>query len=208
MKNMKHINYEYIKSRLANSFYEKKNKKNPWLTSDSIKILDSWLKPSDTGLEFGSGRSTHWFASRVSHLTSIEHNLIWYKKISQEIEPIRSKVDYQLHEDGVNNNASSSYVNILRSIQSQSINFCLIDGVSRDYCAVECVDKISPGGIIIIDNANWFLPKKEKTKSPNSRSLKDGYKSNIWNEFGRKVENWRVIWTSNSVTDTAIFISP
>ncbi|MCK5642361.1 MAG: hypothetical protein KAJ19_16255 [Gammaproteobacteria bacterium] len=42
----------------------------PWLTRQAVEILEDWLKPGYVGLEWGSGRSTLWFARRVSHLTS------------------------------------------------------------------------------------------------------------------------------------------
>jgi hypothetical protein len=45
------------------------------------RILDYLLGPTDIGIEFGSGRSTLWFAKKVKRLISVEHNEVWYKRI-------------------------------------------------------------------------------------------------------------------------------
>ena len=78
MRPFRHLTPRYIWNRTALIVYERANPGQPWLTPDMIKILDSWLCPADVGLEFGSGRSTSWFAARVKHLTSVEHNPEWY----------------------------------------------------------------------------------------------------------------------------------
>jgi putative heme iron utilization protein len=52
----------------------------PWLTKEAILLLERLLRPDDIGLEFGSGRSTIWFAERVEKLISIEHAFIGLKK--------------------------------------------------------------------------------------------------------------------------------
>lgn len=73
----------------------------------------------------------------------------------------------------------------------------------RDKCALKVIDKLKAGGFIVIDNANWFLPSM--SLSPNSKAIKQGASSQEWESFLESVSNWRKIWTTNGVTDTAIF---
>jgi len=80
MRSFGHLTPRYIWNRLALIVYEQNNPNLPWITRDMINILETWLRPTDIGLEFGSGRSTSWFASRVSHLTSVEDNSEWYQR--------------------------------------------------------------------------------------------------------------------------------
>jgi len=40
--------------------YEKTHPDAPWLTAHAIAFLVDWLRPEDTGVEWGSGRSTLW----------------------------------------------------------------------------------------------------------------------------------------------------
>ena len=66
--------------------YQRRHPDHPWLTKSANSILSSYLKDSDIGLEFGSGRSTLWFAQRVSALTSVEHDPLWYSKVSEMLK--------------------------------------------------------------------------------------------------------------------------
>ena len=200
-RSLKHINLEYSLSKLF-SFYDNfLNPNNPWLTKDSVKILSSMLKTQDKGVEFGSGRSTIWFAKKIKHLISIEHDPKWHNKVRKLIdsESLSEKVDYYLKE------SESDYANACDLIENESIDFCLIDGIFRDQCTLKMLPKIKKGGILILDNINWYFPN-EKTKSPSSRRIKDGYESKIWLNVWNQIKEWRIIWTSNGITDTAIFI--
>ncbi|MGB7441310.1 MAG: hypothetical protein WA919_09610, partial [Coleofasciculaceae cyanobacterium] len=74
----------------------------------------------------------------------------------------------------------------------------------RSACAVKAVSKIRTGGVIVVDNANWFLPCN--SNSPNSRTHDTGPASDEWQHFLELVQDWRCFWTSNGVWDTAFFI--
>jgi len=171
-----------------------------------INILETWLRPTDIGLEFGSGRSTNWFASRIGHLTSVEDNPEWYQRVRNQIK--NKSVEYLLFEDGSSNSAGSNYVNAAKQMSQNSLDFCLIDGAARDHCALVCLDKLKVGGILIIDNVERYIPHEPKTSSPNARSLHDGYASDVWAEVGTRIKSWRCIWTTNGIYDTALWVKP
>jgi len=206
MRSFRHLTPRYIFRRLVLAAFEKSNPDLPWLTKDMINILETWLQPSDIGLEFGSGRSTRWFASRVAHLTSVEDHRGWYEKVSSQVTHL--PVDYHLREDGATDSESSEYVDIARRIAPTSLDFCLIDGRARDHCALACLDKLKSGGILIIDNVNWFIPRNPKSFAPNGRSFQDGYASPVWEKVGETLGTWRNVWTTNGVTDTAFWVKP
>jgi predicted O-methyltransferase YrrM len=180
----------------------------PWLCAAAVRILDSWLKPTDKGLEWGSGRSTLWFAMRVAHLISVEHNAEWAATFEKELccRGLADKVDYRFLPDGKVGRSDCNYVNVIQKFKSGSLDFCLIDGICRDYCALACLDKIKHGGILIVDNAELYLPRKNKSRAPKSRSLEDGFVSEQWEEFSKRVANWRNIWTTNGIWDTALWV--
>jgi hypothetical protein len=92
-------------------------------------------------------------------------------------------------------------------VADESINFCLIDGINRDNCALLMIPKIRPGGLMVIDNVNWFLPN-DFSKSPDTRSSNMGCSSEVWQRVFDLLANWRLIYTSNGVNDTAIYIKP
>jgi len=198
---LKHLTFRYIINRIALIFDEAIHPSNPWLTKDSVKIIDKHLKGHHLGLEIGSGRSTKWISKRIKKLISIEGDAYWFERVSSDCEFLieQGKLNYNYLE------TVDQYLSLLNSLDSNSLNFCLIDGEHRDICALKVIDKISIGGMLVIDNINWYLPTK-KTFSPYSRSIDDGYLNENWESFASLVFNWRYIHTSNGITDTGIFI--
>lgn len=201
MKNPSHWKPRYIYSKLVLSLYEQQHPDHPWLTSSAISILSTYLKESDVGLEWGSGRSTAWFAKKIKHLVSVESNPKWHQKVSANLQDSNlDNVDYRLVIDEKN------YVDLAETFSENSLDFVLVDGSPssrRSSCATKAVDKIKVGGCIVVDNANWFLPCN--SHSPNSRTYETGPASEEWQHFIELIKDWRTIWTSNGVTDTALF---
>ena len=208
MHSFRHMTPRYVRDRLALIAFERVNPGLPWLTRTMIQILETLLLPDDVVLEYGSGRSTCWFAKRVGHLTSVEDNRDWYMLVKKQLESVEKFVDYRLREDGATGSAESSYVEVARNMSPSSLNCVLIDGNARDHCAFASLDKLKSGGILIIDDVNLYLPRKAKSRSPNSRGTEDGYASSIWQQVGDVIQGWRSIWTSNGVKDTALWIKP
>lgn len=208
MRSFRHWTPRYIWNRTALALHERRNPTAPWLTASMIELLDTWLLPSDAGLEFGSGRSTKWFAQRVGQLVIVEHNRQWYGRVKLNLETSSLAVDYRLHEDGSAEESSSSYVEVARSMPEKSLDFCLVDGVSRDHCALAVLDKLKTGGVLIIDNVNWFIPREHAGIAPNSRRKEDSCASLVWTEVHAEISAWRGIWTSNGVWDTALWVKP
>lgn len=209
-RSFRHWTPLYIVNRLSTVWYEYRNPGAPWLTADMVNILDTWLKPTDVGLEWGSGRSTVWFARRVAKLTSVEHDKEWAARVVATLnaERLENRVEYYIVDDVDTVQAEARYVGICDAIPEGSLDFCLIDGLARDRCALGCLDRLKGGGIIIIDNINWYLPRERKSKAPNSRGMDDGAASEQWILFGEAVKDWRCIWTSNGVSDTALWQKP
>ena len=194
-----HWTGRYIVDRLAVMGWQRRCPDAPWLTESAVGMLRSWLRGDDVGLEWGSGRSTLWFARRVKWLVSIEHAEDWYGAVSLSIARTGlTNVDHRLYRD------ERLYVAAGEAVTSASVDFVLVDGVLRDQCAVAAISRLKPGGILVLDNANWYLPCR--SRSPDSRTVEQGPASPLWASFQRQVQSWRRIWTTNGVSDTAIFI--
>jgi predicted O-methyltransferase YrrM len=197
----------YIYHRLQQIWYERGHADDPWLTPDAIRLLATLLRPSDRGVEFGSGRSTIWFAQRVAALTSVEHDEQWYQTVTAKLKARGlDNVDYILArpDQPVERGGMSSYARTALDFADASLDFALIDGHYRDYSAKFVLPKIKPGGILIIDNVNWVLPSR--SHSPNSRTPELGPHGEVWREVHAELAKWRSIWTSSGVWDTAVFI--
>ena len=209
MRSFSHWTPRYIGSRIAEKYYYAIHPDHPWLTQTANEMLVTYLKKSDVGLEFGSGRSTLWFAKRVGHLISVEHDEAWFQKVSQTLKDNNlNNVDYHLHPRNLTDEqgGETDYVKVVQGIKSDSIDFVLIDGVYRDFCALESIRVIRPGGVMIIDDVHRYLPSD--SYSPNSRTLKDGPKGQTWAKVYEMISQWRKIWTTSGVSDAAFFFKP
>lgn len=68
MKKISHWTPQYMLDRLALHFYYSTHKEEPWLTPEANNIPATLLRPIDPMMEFGSGRSTLWFAKKEKSL--------------------------------------------------------------------------------------------------------------------------------------------
>lgn len=204
-----HRTPRYLFDRTRQYFYERAHPDDPWLTPASIRLLSRLLRPADQGAEFGSGRSTLWLAARVRALTSVEHDAQWHELVTARLNQHGlGNVDYILApgDQPMDRGGDSTYARVALGFPDASLDFALIDGHYRDYSAKFIMPKLKPGGMLVIDNVNWYLPCE--SKAPNSRSSALGPATGAWSEVWRKLSDWRTIWTSSGVWDTAIFIRP
>lgn len=210
MRSFRHWTPTYLRDRVALAIRHRRHPDEPWLTAEAVNILASWLRSTDVGLELGSGRSTPWLAARLARLTSVEHDPIWFQRTSARLSALglAQRTDYRLCPDGKNGASESSYVKVISGIADATLDVVLVDGVARDDCAHAALDKLKPGGLLVIDNINWFLPRRHPSTAPRSRSLADGFETPRWQSVAHRIADWRVIWTSDGICDTALWTKP
>jgi predicted O-methyltransferase YrrM len=130
---------------------------------------------------------------------SVEHDQSWYARVRDLIEHNQySHVEYHLHQ------TEPDYLSVAKIIPDGSLDFVLVDGLARAECALVSLGKLKPGGILILDNCNWYLPCA--SRSPDSVPLHGAPKSESWRRLHSKLSSWRCIWTTNGVTDTALWV--
>jgi predicted O-methyltransferase YrrM len=204
-----HRTPRYVYARTRQLLYERSHPDAPWLTPQATRLLEAMLLPTDRGLEFGSGRSTIWFAQQTGYLTSVEHDAAWHAEMCGQLkERELDNVDYILAplEEPAELGAGTAYAQAALAFADASLDYALIDGAYREHTARHVLPKIKPGGILIIDNVNWYLPSA--TRSPSSRTPDLGPAGPVWTEIAAELARWRRIWTSSGVWDTAIFVRP
>jgi hypothetical protein len=208
-KSFKHWTLHYLINRALEILYIKIKPNEPWFTKRANFILPLLVKKTDIGLEWGSGRSTIWFAKRIAHLTSIEHNKEWHEIIFSKLQNEHIKnVDYLFiqTEELKDTDGNGEYVRLIDRFSNNSLDIVVVDGIYRDLCAYSAIDKICPGGLLILDDVYRYLPSN--SIAPYSIPVNGEPVSLIWKDFKKLVKNWRCIWTSDGVHDTAIFIKP
>ncbi|MGL4424463.1 MAG: class I SAM-dependent methyltransferase [Gemmataceae bacterium] len=145
--------------------WERANPDKPWLCPGTIAFCEKHLNKNMVALEFGSGRSTRWFAKLVGHITSIEHHEAWYTTVQEQLrEAGQTNVDYRLipldHPEADAEqpiyNPVPKYVAEADRFADGSLHFGLVDGHYRTHCVRHLVPKIAPGGYLLVDDlALW-----------------------------------------------------
>lgn len=207
MRPLKHLTPIYVIDRTAVTVWQRRHPKAPWLTARSTDLLDGWLRDSDTVFEWGSGRSTVWFAQRVSRVISVEHDAEWYTSVGKQLSRPKSAVERHLVNatESIQDQASRDYVSVIDALDDETIDVALVDGRVRDECALRALPKLRRGGLLVLDNADWFFVTG--TRTPASKWDRKLW-SDAWARFDSAVAGWRRIVTTNGVWDTVLWIKP
>jgi predicted O-methyltransferase YrrM len=193
LRSFAHWTPRYIADRSIQIARQRKFAKSPWLTPDAIRFLDDWLKPSDVAVEFGAGRSTKWFAERVGRLVSVESDETWYKRVRADLP-----ANTAIHLAPTANEALAA----VSDLAEASIDFCLVDGGVRHHVAPWAASRMKPGGLLVVDNANWFLTNQSRAPKSTRVSLPE------WLPFEEATDGWRRHWTTDGVTSTLLLFAP
>ena len=199
----------YLCNRTTEILYRRRHPDSPWLARSAIELLNGFLRGTDVGLEFGSGTSTRWIARRIGSLTSVEHNAQWYSTVNEMLadEQLTNTTVVLVENNGADGATADHverYVSVADRFDNGSLDLALVDGIYREECALRVLPKIRVGGVLIIDDANRYLPAESTT--PYARSVNEGPKSAAWSAVLDEVKNWRRLWTSNGVRDTVMFL--
>jgi SAM-dependent methyltransferase len=203
----------YLIPRLRQMFFVRRHPDTPWLTESGIRLLDSWLRPTDIGIEWGSGRSTAWLAKHVAHMTSVEDSSDWHSIVQQQLSRngVASKVDYRFvpceHRE-VDEPESHPYASVADEFADHSLDFALIDGNIRALCMAKILPKLKPGGLLILDNANRYIPNQSLGGPATAHEPRTEYKSAKWRLLAESLQNWRAILTTDSIWDTRFWVKP
>jgi len=180
----------------------------PWLTAGAVEALSSLLRPGDRGLEFGSGGSTAWLAERTAHLTSIEASAHWHAEVERRIAArgLRNVTMHLVSADRMGAGTADhrrAYVGACPELAPGSLDYVLVDACYRDEEALRAIDLLRGGGLLIVDNANTYLPSPGRAPWRVTRPA-----TAAWADFAERVRDWRRLWTTNGSWDTVIWFKP
>lgn len=174
--------------RLRYWVWERLHPDEPWLTPGAVEFLKGALRPDMTGIEFGSGRSTRWYASHLRHLLSVEHHQGWYENVKVELEQsgVRN-VDYRhialSHPERAPTvpeyDPLPPYIGVIREFPDASLGLVVVDGHYRQACVREALPKLRSGGLLLVDDTNmlkslsdWGVPSDWPVASHTTNGLK------------------------------------
>jgi predicted O-methyltransferase YrrM len=126
----------------------------PWMVAAAVARLDGLLQPDWELFEFGSGRSTAWFAARVGRVVSVEHDPAWHSQVVSLLEQARiANVDLRLVE-------LDSFPAQMEGFPASSFDVVVVDGwdmeeprARRVPCVEAAAPKVRPGGYLVLDDS-------------------------------------------------------
>ena len=214
----RHLTPAYVFHRLKHAQYRRRNPTHPDITEAAIAILDKILRPSDVGAEWGAGNSTGWLASRTGHLTSFEGSSDYAQVVRQNLkDQAIDNVDlrhvpffYGPEPEMIN----SEWVRSVSTFADDSLDYALVDVAPRGMFCAALAPKIKRGGLLILDNANWYMPPPPYLRpfpvgsvaAPLGSPGSPEPANEAWPRALAATKDWRQMWTSNKIGATLIWI--
>jgi hypothetical protein len=122
----------------------------PWFTYPAIEYVDRLDLEGKSLFEYGCGNSTRYWGSQAAEVISVEHEREFYELIAPQL-PANCQLAFRT--------PAEAYVTALGEYSARrgrGFDVIVIDGHSRVRCAEGAANHLAPGGMIILDNADWF----------------------------------------------------
>ena len=185
----------------------------PLIVASAVILLDTWLRPTDRGLEWGSGRSTAWLAARLAHLVTVEHDQVWHARVSQQLRgrDLAGKVDYRLvpaPAQQMDEPLDHPYAGVADELADGSLDVVLVDGQMRLRCMQKVLAKLKPGGLLVLDGANRYVPNRFDRGFTTVQIRREEPLTEEWRHVLDGLRDWRWMNTTDGLWDTRLWIRP
>lgn len=128
----------------------------PWLSYPAIEYLSGLNLREKTVFEYGSGCSTLYWSERCSRVVSVEHDKVWCEKLQESALASSIQNCRVLLREG-----ESEY---LRAIHEENCPYDVVivdGGFNRKRMAEHALQRLAPGGIIVLDNSDCHVGAAE-----------------------------------------------
>lgn len=117
----------------------------PWFTYPAIEFLEQLDFSAKRIFEFGAGNSTLYWSRRSAEVVSVESDPAWHGHLAARVG---SNVRLILEPE------PAAYVAALDR-EAVSFDVIVVDGLERLACSQAAQTRLRPGGLVILDNADW-----------------------------------------------------
>jgi hypothetical protein len=117
----------------------------PWMTYSAIDFLSNLDLSQATVFEYGSGASTLFWAKRCKSVCAVEHFVPWFERMKKYID---GRINIISQPD------LTAYPKEIEPLGLFDLIY--IDGAERMPCAKAACNHLNEGGIIILDNSEWY----------------------------------------------------
>ncbi len=140
------IEYGHLLSVQENKPLSQAGDPIPWYTYPAFEYLNQLDYQDKDIFEYGAGNSSLFWAKKARSVISIESDKEWYVSLKSKMDSNQILLLFEEEQE---------YVNSIFKGQKK-YDVIVIDGVHRLSCAEVAVQCLAPGGLIILDNSDWF----------------------------------------------------
>ncbi len=130
-----------------------------WIVPESRKHLAYLVKPDMTCFEWGAGGSTIWFARHCQYTISVESHPRWYIWTQERLRRDNLTDKVQLWYAHCTADSTDLYTDTIEAYPyEQQFDVIAPDGFlpARRRCIELSLNHLKSGGILVVDNSNWF----------------------------------------------------
>lgn len=128
----------------------------PWYTYPAIEYLSQFDYSAKKIFEFGCGNSSKFWARQAAKVVSVEDNPTWYAKWQTELTAPNQTVLLR--------NEDSGYEGAILETE-ELFDVIIVDGKRRAECCSAALQRLAPGGLIILDDSDRVNTSKEYQNS-------------------------------------------
>jgi hypothetical protein len=140
------LEYGHRRSYLSQSCVDREGKPIPWYTYPAIEYIRQLDFSDKVIFEYGSGNSSRFWSALAKRVVSVEDDKEWYEKI-QTSSGDNSKLVLATDK--------TAYIDEI--LNYDPFDVIIVDGSHRYECAQQALKRLRPGGLIILDNSDWFV---------------------------------------------------
>lgn len=135
----------------------------PWWTFEAADEVAAFLRSRADArvFEWGSGASTVWLGARAASVVSVEHDAAWARHVAGSLPENATLVLREPRSSDAPAVASAKagfagldfagYVAVLDGVDGD-FDLIVVDGRAREACLARAVDRLRPGGLVVVDN--------------------------------------------------------
>lgn len=143
--------YGYFRTVKTGSCIDPHGNPIPWYTYPAIEYIRQLNFEEKYVFEYGLGNSSLFWSKLSKKVISVDNNKIWYEKIFDKAKDNMELIFFENKTDYVNCILDYGY----------NFDVIIIDADWRLDCAKNAIKKLNQGGLIILDNSDWFTDTAE-----------------------------------------------
>ncbi|MEC9022406.1 MAG: SAM-dependent methyltransferase [Pseudomonadota bacterium] len=135
--------FGHQKSNEAFSPIDNKGNPVPWFTYPAFEFLENLDFSSKTIFEWGSGNSTLYWSKRCKEIISIDDKEEWTDLVKGAANVTAMNISGEDYPTQI--------------LNYDDLDVIIVDGIKRLECSKYAIKKIKRGGMIILDNSDWYV---------------------------------------------------